>query len=51
VSSRFFQNSKVTNDENAFYYVPFLIAQKSVIMFTNAQDMCQIICRNVQALK
>jgi len=20
-------------------------------MFTNAQDMCQIICRNVQALK
>jgi len=32
------------------YDVPFLIALK-MVMFTNAQDKCQIICRNVQSLK
>jgi len=39
------------NDENVLYHVPFLIALKSVIIFTNTQDMFPIICRNVQALK
>jgi len=28
-----------------------LIALKNVIMFTNAQNMYQIICKNVQTLK
>jgi len=39
---------KALNDENA--HVPFSIILKSVLMFTNAQDMCQIIYRNVQDL-
>jgi len=33
------------------FYILFSIAIKIVIMFTNVQDICQIICRNVQALK
>jgi len=43
------QSSKV--DENDLFHVSFLIALKNMIMFTNAQNLCQIIYRNVQALK
>jgi len=45
------QTSKVINDENTLYHTPFSIALKSMIMSTNAQNMCQIICRNVQTSK
>jgi len=44
--SSYNQSSKVINDENALYHVPFLIALKSVVMFTNEQDMYSIIYRN-----
>jgi len=33
------QNSKIINDENALYHVPFSFIVKSMLMFTNAQDM------------
>jgi len=38
-------------NENALYDVPFSITLKNMIMFTYAQNMYQIIYRNVQVLK
>jgi len=32
------------------FYITFYFRIKSVVMFMNAPDMCQIICRNVQPL-
>jgi len=34
-----------------FCHASFSIALKTMVIFTNAQDMCQIICKNIQALK
>jgi len=32
-------------------FITLIFTLKSVVIFTNAQDTCQIICRNDQALK